>query len=188
MRTLILTAGFVFAFSACASTAPQKAWGKPGVSKRDYALDVGTCSGIAVTQSGGSGARTAGGVDGKAIANTSNPAPTYTPPAGSDSAGQQTTHVDAPLPTTGGYSGMASTDYAQRAATQQRAQEMAAQRARAEALRGCLVERGYQEFTLTAEQRAYLATLTRGTQEYLEYLHSIGSGPETVADQQAPAR
>ena len=83
---------------------------------------------------------------------------------------------------------MTSGDYASRAATQQRAQEMAAQRARSEALKSCLVGRGYREFALTAEQRAHLATLTRGTHEYLEYLHSIGSSPETVAGQPAPAK
>ena len=188
MRNLILVLGFVLTLGGCASNAPQKAWGKPGVSKMDYALDVGMCAGIAATQNGGNGAHTAGGVDGKAIANASNPAPVYTPPAGSDSNGQQTSHVDAPMPTTGGYSGMASSDYAQRAANQQRAQEMSAQRARAESLKSCLVGRGYREFTLTADQRAHLASLTRGTNEYLEYLHSIGSGPETLADRQTSAK
>jgi hypothetical protein len=185
MRTLILVTGFVFTLGGCASNAAQKAWGKPGVSKMDYALDVGTCSGFAVTQGSGGGANIAGGVDGKAIANSTNPAPVYTVPAGTDSNGQQTTHVDAPLPTAGGYSGMASADYVQRAVTQQRTQEMTAQRARSEALRSCLVERGYQEFVLTEEQRAHLATLTKGTSEYLEYLHSIGSAPEAFAAQTA---
>jgi hypothetical protein len=46
---------------------------------------------------------------------------------------------------------------------------MTAQRARAEALKGCLVGRGYQEFTLTAE-RAH-RDVTRECHEYLEYLH-----------------
>ena len=188
MRTLILVTGFVLTFCGCSSTAPPTVWGKPGVSKVDYATDVGTCTGLAVTQPVGSGANSAGGVDGKAIANSANPAPTLTPPPSINGSGQQTTHVDAPLPTTGGYSGMTTGDYASRAATQQRAQEMAAQRARSEALKGCLVGRGYREFALTAEQRAHLATLTKGTHEHLEYLHSIGSNPEVVAGQPAPTK
>lgn len=186
MRTLILVMGSVLTLSSCASTAPQKAWGKPGVSKMDYALDVGMCTGLAVTQGGGHSANSAGGIDGRTIENTANPPIVYTPtPA---SGPNQTTHVEAPMPTNGGYSGMASADYAQRAATQQRTQEMATQRARAEALNSCLVGRGYQEFTLNTEQRAHLATLTKGTSEYLEYLHSIGSNPETFARQATPAK
>ena len=186
MRNLILVLGLALTLGGCASNAPQKAWGKPGVSKMDYALDVGVCAGIAATQTGGNGAHNAGGVDGKAIANTANPPVIYTPTPANGS--NQSTHVEAPLPANGTYSGMASGDYAQRAASQQRALEMTAQRARAETLKGCLVGRGYQEFTLTAEQSAHLATLTRGTHEYLEYLHSIGSGPVTVADQPTPAK
>jgi hypothetical protein len=185
MRTLILFAGFVLTLSGCASTAPQMVWGKPGVSKVDYATDVGSCTGLAVTQSSGNGANTAGGVDGKVIADNKAASPTAPP---TSISGEQTSHVSAPLPAGGAYSGMASGDYASRAATQQRAQEMAAQRARSEALKSCLVGRGYREFALTAEQRAHLATLTRGTHEYLEYLHSIGSSPDVVAGQSAPAK
>ena len=65
MRTLILTAGFVFAFSACASTAPQKAWGKPGVSKVDYGTDIGMCTGQASMQNVDDGNNTAGGIKGR---------------------------------------------------------------------------------------------------------------------------
>ena len=163
MRTLILVLGLVLTLGGCASNAPQKAWGKPGVSKMDYALDVGMCAGLAATQSGGNGAHI------PLVASTARRL--RTPPIHRSSTRRRRradlTRVrtwrppsrrTAPIPD------MASADYAQRAASQQRAQEMTAQRARAESLKGCLVERGYQEFTLTAEQRAHLATLTRGTQ------------------------
>src|SRR5436190_11413091 len=122
MRNLILVLGLALILGGCATNAPQKAWGKPGVSKMDYALDVGVCAGIAATQSGGNGAHNAGGVDGKAIANTANPPVIYTPTPANGS--NQSTHVEAPLPANGTYSGMATGDYAQRAASQQRALEM----------------------------------------------------------------
>jgi len=188
MRTLTLFAGLVLTVSCCASNAPQMVWGKPGVSKVDYATDVGTCTGLAVTKPTGNGANSAGGVDGKAITNAASPPTPMTPPPQTGGPNGQTQHVEAPLPAAGSYSGMVSSDFAQRAATQQRAQEMAAQRARSEALKGCLVGRGYREFALTAEQRAHLATLPKGTHEYLEYLHSIGSNPEVVAGQPTPAK
>jgi hypothetical protein len=76
---------------------------------------------------------------------------------------------------------MASSDYAQRAATQQRTQEMMVKRARADTLKGCLTERGYREITLSAEQRAHLATLKAGSNEYHEYLYKIGSDPAVGA-------
>ena len=46
MRNLILVLGLALILGGCATNAPQKAWGKPGVSKMDYALDVGVCAGI----------------------------------------------------------------------------------------------------------------------------------------------
>jgi hypothetical protein len=78
---------------------------------------------------------------------------------------------------------MASADFAQRAATQQRTAEMAAKRARAEKLNSCLVERGYQEFALTAEQAAHLAKLPKGSNEYHEYLYKLGTDAEIVGKQ-----
>ena len=75
---------------------------------------------------------------------------------------------------------MASADFAQRAATQQRTAEMAAKRARADALNSCLVGRGYQEFALTAEQAAELAKKPKGSNEYYEYLFKLGTDAEVV--------
>ena len=60
---------------------------------------------------------------------------------------------------------------------------MAEQRARADALKSCLVGRGYQEFSLTPEQAAELAKFQKGSNEYLEYLYKLGSNPEVVSKQ-----
>jgi hypothetical protein len=170
MTRLLLAAGIALALSGCATSATQTAWGKPGVSKQDYGTDVGMCTGLASKQNS-DGQNTAGGVNGKS--------------GGSGSSGTS----DAAIPAGGSYSGMASSDYAQRAATQQRTREMAEQRARADALKNCLVQRGYQEFPLTTEQAAHLATLQKGSNEYLEYLYKLGSDAEIVGKQsRAPAK
>jgi hypothetical protein len=175
MRTLILAAAFGLALGGCATTAPQTAWGKPGVTKVDYGTDVGMCTGIAAMRNAGDGANTAGGINGK---NNS---------AAGGGGGQAS--PDAGIPAGGSYSGMASSDFAQRAATQQRTREMAEQRARADALKNCLVSRGYQEFPLTTEQAAHLATLQKGSNDYLEYLYKLGSDPAIVGKQSgAPAK
>jgi hypothetical protein len=171
MTKLLLAAGIALALGGCATTSTQMAWGKPGVTKQDYGTDVGMCTGLASKQSTGDGQNTAGGVNGKNGA--------------SGSAGA----ADAAIPAGGSYSGMASSDYAQRAATQQRTREMAEQRARSDALKNCLVERGYREFPLTAEQVAHLATLQKGSNEYLEYLYKLGSDAEIVDKQsRTPAK
>ena len=189
MRTLLFNAGVVLVLSGCASTAPELAWGKPGVSKVDYGTDVGMCSGFAVAKNTGNGGNTAGGIDGKTIANTASPGIDPMPQPANGGTAAQTEHARAPIPASGTYSGMATADFAQRAATQQRTAEMTAQRARAEAFKTCLAGRGYQEFPLSADQRAHLATLKRGTNEYHEYLYELGSDAEIVGKQgRAPAK
>src|SRR5688500_19623917 len=45
-------------------------------------------------------------------------------------------------------------------------------------LKNCLVGKGYQEFPLTSEQAAHLATLQKGSNAYLEYLYKLGSDAE----------
>ncbi|HYI87230.1 MAG TPA: hypothetical protein VEX61_09055 [Burkholderiales bacterium] len=189
MKTLIFTAGVVLALSGCASSGPQLAWGKPGVSKVDYGTDVGMCTGFAAGTNTDKGSNTAGGIDGKTIANTESPGLNPMPQPANGGTSAQTEHSQAPIPAGGTYSGMASADFAQRAATQQRTAEMAAARARAAAFKTCLVERGYQEFPLTADQRAHLATLTRGSNEYHEYLYKLGSDADIVGKQsRAPVK
>jgi hypothetical protein len=153
------------ALTACATTSQPTAWGKPGVTKTDFGTDIGMCTGLASQQNSGSGVNTAGGVSGK-----NSGAGSSAPEQGGGTA----------TVATGTYQGMASSDYAQRAATQQRAQEMAAKRAQAAVYKNCLVERGYKEFTLTAEQRAKLASFKPGTNEYYEYLYLLGSDPAVV--------
>ena len=160
MKSILFAAGAALALCAC--TTPQSlttAWGKPGVTKNDYGSDVGMCIGLASMANAGSGLNTAGGVSGR---NSGAGSSAAAPGGGGTVAG-------------GTYQGMASTDYAQRAATQQRSQEMAAQRARANALKSCLTERGYHEFVLSAEQRAHLATLKKGSVEYHEYLYQLSA-------------
>jgi hypothetical protein len=189
MKMVLLVPGIVLALGGCASTAPELAWGKAGVSKVEYGTDVGMCSGFAVAKNTDNGGNTAGGIDGKTIANTANPGVNPMPQPANAGTSAQSTHSEAPIPASGTYSGMATADFAQRAATQQRTAEMAAQRARAEAFKTCLAGRGYQEFPLTADQRAHLATLKKGSNEYHEYLYKLGSDAEVVGKQsRAPAK
>jgi hypothetical protein len=188
MKALLLLAGAFVALGGCAAGAPQMTWGKPGVSKVDYGTDVGMCTGLAASQKSDNGAKNAGGIDGRGIENAASPAPVLTQNPTNTGPGPQSTHVEAPLPSAGSYSGMASADFAQRAATQQRTQEMAVKRARAEALKGCLVDRGYREIALTKQQVAHLASLQKGSSEYHEYLYTLGSDPEVVASQAMPAK
>jgi hypothetical protein len=175
------------AASGCATNAPQMAWGKPGVTRIDYGTEIGMCTGHAAMQgSGGNGAHTAGGINGSNSTASSSPAPSGASISNTaaSTGGASTGSRSGPSPGGGGnYSGMATSDYAARAATQQQAQEMAVQRARAAALRGCLTERGYQEFALNAEQRAQLAKLKKGSAEYHEYLYQLGSDAEIVGKQ-----
>jgi hypothetical protein len=166
MKSILFAAGAALALCACATTtsSPPTSWGKAGVSKQDYGNDVGMCTGIASQVGSGSGVNTAGGVSGR---NSGAGGSGAAPGSSGTVAG-------------GTYQGMASSDYAQRAATQQRSQEMAAKRAQTDAYKSCLAERGYKEFTLSAEQRAHLATLKAGSNEYHEYLYSLGTDPAVV--------
>jgi hypothetical protein len=166
MKSILFAAGAALALCACATTSSGllTSWGKAGVSKQDYGNDVGMCTGFAAQASSGSGVNTAGGVSGK---NSGAGSSAAVEGGGGTVAG-------------GTYQGMASSDYAQRAATQQRSQEMAAKRAKTDAYKSCLTERGYKEFTLSAEQRAHLATLKPGSNEYHEYLYSLGTDPAVV--------
>ncbi|HEU5133961.1 MAG TPA: hypothetical protein VFU13_02340 [Steroidobacteraceae bacterium] len=175
MKAFLLMSAVALVVSGCASTATQTAWGKPGVSKKDYGTDVGMCTGLAAQATSEGNSNTAGGVGGRNNA------------AVGGGGGQAS--PSASTPASGTYSGMASSDYAQRAATQQRTQQMAEQRARADAFKGCLMERGYQEFALTPEQAAHLATLHKGSNEYLEYMYKLGSDAEIVGKQsRVPAK
>jgi len=174
MKSILLFAVSAALLSACATTGPETAWGKPGISKVDYVTDLGTCTAMSALAESGNGANTAGGINGK-----NNSAPTSN---GGDvaKAARQSGGVSAGAAVPMGnsvYRDSAPPDVVNRAATQQQTQQMASQRARNEALQSCYVERGYMEFRLTPEQRQHLGTLKRGTNEYLQYLAEIGTSP-----------
>ena len=184
MKTTLFAAGISIALCACTATGQATSWGKAGVSKVDYGTDIGMCSGLAAQQGAGTSPNTAGGIRGEnnqAQTGGDRGATTQPGPGGSPPPATQGGTVGS-TPASGVYSGVASADYAQRAATQQRTQEMLVKRARADALRSCLTERGYREFALTAEQRAHLATLKAGSNEYHQYLYKLGSDPAIVGN------
>lgn len=172
------------------SAAPTTAWGKNDVSMLQYRTDAGQCAVIAATGDTGDGnsANTAGGVYGQ---NGAAPPrkPTGTEASGTSGPGAPPMSDAATAQSVSGgtYSGTASADYVSRAATQQRTQEMAEQRARADALKSCLSSRGYTEFVLTAEQRAELARLPEGTDARREYLFKLGTDPSVLSGQSVKA-
>jgi hypothetical protein len=177
-----LAAGVVLASFGCSTTAPSTSWGKAGVSKVDYGTDIDMCTGLAAQQVTGASTNTAGGINGsnnQAQTGSDRGATTQPGAGGTPPPATQGGTVGS-TPAGGVYSGVASADYAQRAATQQRTQEMLAKRAKADALKSCLTERGYREFALSAEQRAHLATLKAGSNEYHQYLYKLGSDPAVV--------
>ena len=167
MKTIILSAAIALALSACTTTPHATAWGKANVSKKEYGTDVGMCNGLASMEGSGNGANTAGGMQGNRA-------------SGAGAANQ-----GGSLGTLGGgtYTGTASPDLVNRAATQQQSQEMASKRARDETLTRCLTERGYTKFALTPEQNAELAKLKVGSNEYHEYLYKLGANAEVVSKQ-----
>jgi hypothetical protein len=170
--------------AGCATSSQPLAWGKPGVSRVDYGTDIGMCTGLAVIQTTRNQSNSAGGTDGRNAEVGKNSEGGSGSQMGPPTANSG---VAAPLPAGGSYSGMTSTDFAQRAANQQQAREMAEKRAKAESFRTCLVERGYREFTLTPQQQSELSRHRRGTSEHVEYLYTLGSDP-AVIEQQALRR
>ena len=167
MKTIIVTGALAISLCACSTTAHNTAWGKANVSKTDYGTDVGMCNGLASLEDSGNGANTAGGMQ------------------GSKSSGMGSANAGGSFGTLGGgtYTGTASPDLVNRAATQQRSQEMAAKRFREDKLSSCLVERGYSKFALTAEQNAELSKLKVGSNEYHEYLYKLGADPAVLTKQ-----
>jgi len=184
MKTILLVAGTCLALAGCSTSSHQTAWGKPGVTRVDYGTDIGMCTGLAAMQNSGNGANSAGGINGRNASAQTDTARGSTAASGA-AAGGSGAAGGSNVPASGMYSGMASSDFVQRAATQQRAQEMQAKKLQAETYKHCLVERGYHEFTLTPEQRAKLATFKAGTNEYHEYLYSLGADANVVAKQGA---
>ena len=150
----------------------------------DYRTDAGQCAVLATTkQTETDAAKQAGGINGQ-----NSGAPSQAPAGGQGSAGGAGS-TGAVNPVGGGtYRDSASADFVNRAANQQRAQEMAAQRARNDALKFCLVNRGYSEFELTGEQRAALSKLPPGSDERREYLYKLGTDPDVLTRQSLPRK
>jgi len=168
----------VAGMAACSVNATKTtSWGKAGVSMIDYQTDTILCATLADNVGTGNGANTAGGIDGKNdVARTGGGAEAAV--AHGNSGGESSSNAQS---MSGGmYSGMASSDYASRAATQQRAQEMQIKQAKVEALHSCLVQRGYTEFDLTAEQRAELDKLPQGSDARRQYLYKLGTDPNVL--------
>src|SRR4029077_4063048 len=176
MKYVLTLSMGVALLSGCASTGPETAWGKPGVSREDYVADLGTCMGTAGLTPVGNGANQAGGLSGK---NQEAPAGQHSDYGRNQSGGGTVFNAPgagSPVIVGGGgmYRDSTPPDVVNRAATQQQSEQMAAQRAATDTYRTCYVQHGYQEFNLTPEQRRHLGTLKRGTNEYLEYLADIG--------------
>jgi hypothetical protein len=190
MKSILFAAIAMVLVAGCTVTnGPTTAWGKEGVSMLDYRTDGGQCAVLAATATPESNqANTAGGINGQnGAARESNGGdaaaaagggPNATAPGASGSA----------FPTGGGgmYRDNTNPDVVSRAATQQQTREMAVQRARVDALKYCLSDRGYTEFTLTPEQRAHLETLPQGSDERREYLYKLGTDPQVLKTQPVP--
>ena len=181
MKSIFLIAVSAALLSACAASGPKTAWGKPGVSKVEYVTDLGTCTAqAAMTQGSGGNSEVAGGMHGQNNSADNGLKQQNTgQPAGGSSPGSA-----API---GGsmYRDSAPPDVVNRAANQQQQAEIVASHAKANALKSCYAGLGYKEFTLTPEQRAKLATMQVGSNEYLQYLSTIGADPAVVNAQAA---
>lgn len=178
----VICAVAVLAGCTVNGTSPATAWGKKDVSMLEYRTDAGQCAVLAVTtQTDANGAKTAGGINGQ---NAGAPTQSASGSAAAGSAGAGGTGSTG-TPTLGGstYRDSGSADFATRAAMQQRTAEMTEQRLRNEALKSCLASRGYTEFSLTAEQRAHLATLPQGSEERRDYLFKLGTDPDVLVKQ-----
>lgn len=172
-------AGCAVAVMAACSVNSTKAtsWSKQGVSKIDYQTDSLLCATLAERTMSDPGVRTAGGINGKNdVARQGDGGDAAI--ASGNSGGQASSNAQS----IGGgtYQGTASADMVSRAANQQRTQEMRLKQARVDALKSCLVERGYTEFELTPAQRAELARLPQGSQERLDYLYKLGTDPNVL--------
>ena len=181
----------VFAAAICTACTmnggvPVTAWGKKDVSMLDYRTDAGQCAVLAVTTTpDANAAKSAGGISGSnaGIPDSSGVSGSATSvSAGNSGASGNTSTLSGSL-----YSDSVFADFVNRAAMQQRTQEMSAQLARYDLLRSCLSTRGYTEFELSRAQRAELARLPPGSDARRIYLHKLGTDP-LVLSRQSVAR
>jgi len=183
-RNLLVVCVAAAAGCSMNGATPATAWGKRDVSMLEYRTDGAECALLAVTyQDGSNGANSAGGINGQ---NSNMPEQRPSGPAVATSMDPRnggTSGGSNPISSGNTYSQQASVDSANRAAMQQRSQEMAEQRARNDALRSCLVKRGYTEFSLNGEQRSALSKLPQGSDERREFLYKLGTDPEVLSKQ-----
>jgi hypothetical protein len=186
MKSATLIAAIAATMAGCTMNGGPlvTAWGKKDVSMLEYRTDAGQCAVLAVTTTpDANGAKTAGGISGQ------NGAPPAGPPASgsADAASGRSNNSGASTPADSGNGGMyrdsAPPDFVNRAVAQQHNQEIAAQRARHDLLKSCLVKRGYTEFSLTAAQRAELGKLAAGSDARRDYLYKLGTDPDVLTKQ-----
>ena len=167
---------------------PATAWGKRDVSMFNYRADAGQCAiKAALHSTGDNGTYTAGGISGQNGA----------PPSMAGDAGSsegvlpEVTNINATpnfstargTASAGVYGDHATSDFATRATTQQKAKEMTDQHARDGVLKSCLSDRGYTEFSLNVAQRAALEKLPEGSDARREYLYKLGTDPGVLSQQ-----
>ncbi len=172
--------------SACTTPGQQTAWGKPNVTKVDYGTDIGMCTGMAAMVGTPNATNAAGGVHGQnpSVPKSAQEEAGRSAGAGTSQGGPAPGTAGAPVTGSGGaYRDSMPQDQVSRAANQEQAQVMAVKRARTATLKSCLTERGYQEYTLTAAQRAELSKLKNGSNEYHEYLYKLGADPSVLKAQ-----
>lgn len=184
LTAMVCSAAAVLAGCTVNGTVPLTAWGKKNVSLLDYRTDGGECAVLAATHStDANGANTAGGINGQNSAAPTQNASGSATAAASGTTGSSGGGSNAQSISGGTYRDSASADFVNRAAMQQRTEEMAAQRARTDALHSCLVNRGYTEFQLTAEQRKELDKLPQGSDERRQFLYKLGTDAEVLSKQ-----
>ena len=187
MKSILLAMFATLTLSACASSGPATAWGKEGVTMMDYRTDGGQCAVYAATATPETIENNqAGGISGS---NETARLPPTNPGKIDPGSSQPTAPTGDAFPTGGSvYRDGNNADYASRAATQQQLREVAVAKARTQALKNCLVERGYTEFNLTSEQKARLATLPEGSTERREYLYKLGTDASVLKSQAVPRK
>lgn len=190
MKSLwLLTCAAALAGCSMNGKQPVTAWGKEGVSMLDYRTDSGQCALIAVTfEQSPDDANSAGGISGQ-----NSTAPPQGPSGSMVASGTMpgmggTVATNSAIIAGGNNRDSGAVDVANRAAIQQQSREMAVQRARNEALKSCLSNRGYIEFELTPEQRAQLAKLPQGSDQRREFLYKLGTDPRVLAGQAVPKK
>ena len=177
MKVKLFGALAIATLAGCSvNTSKTTSWGKEKVSMLDYQTDTILCATLAERAGADNGANTAGGINGQnGQARTGGGGDAAVAGGQAGGGGSNANSIGG-----GTYRDTASPDLVSRAATQQRTREMQLKQARLDALHSCLVERGYTEFELTAEQRAELSKLPQGSEARRDYLYKLGTNPDVL--------